>query len=102
MDAANEPMFWPIVHVSKRAHDPLQHHMGFLSKLIPADVIEARGNHVTQLASGKGREIMNECVGVLYDIQWVRMLLDETLVHTKWQQSKSALVVELNCHHAAS
>lgn len=92
VDTLADEDFWQVTAIVSMSHDPLQHHMGFLSKHISPEELDKHGGHVAQLASHKAQQILAECMSCFVNPEWAEGLSSQLLV----------LAVELHCHHAAA
>jgi hypothetical protein len=93
--------FFHVLEIVEASHRPLQHHMGFVSKVLSASELEAHGGHIAQLLSGKGEQILNECFGFLRDIQWARDITNQ-VSSPEDVSDLFALALEVHLHHAAA
>lgn len=60
LDHIGDPLFWAVVRVVRWVHEPTDHFNAFLTKVMPADVLVAKGNHVSQIVNGYADGIAKE------------------------------------------
>ena len=99
----NDPMFFRVLDVAERCHRIVEHQMNFLTKKYSVAEVEQHGLQLAQLVFGRAGTFLMEYSSVFEPehLAWADNIVQSGL-ESSLKSGLLALLVELNCHHAAS
>eukprot|EP00969_Alexandrium_andersonii_P022216 972089-Alexandrium_andersonii.AAC.1 len=68
------------MRIAHRTHQPLHEFIFWTAKAMDADVVDAVGLHISQLATGKAKDFFRKFTAMASDLNWLMELVDDVAV----------------------